>query len=114
MDSSPYIFVYVTVSETEIVKKIGLGILQQKLAACINVIPQMTSYYWWQNQIEESKESVLLIKTREELFEDLRSFIVNEHPYEVPCIVKIPIIGGHPDFLRWMDSQIGGSAPPSI
>lgn len=108
MANVDHIIVYVTVPNDETARSMSQEILKQKLAACINAIPQMTSSYWWEGRIEESQEIVLLIKTRLDCFDNLCSYILQVHPYEIPCILKLPIIGGNPTYLNWIDEGVLG------
>jgi periplasmic divalent cation tolerance protein len=77
-------------------------IVEQRLAACVNVVPLIHSIYSWQNKIEQSDESQLLIKTRKELFEPLRSFLRQHHPYETPEIMALPVLLADADYLNWI------------
>jgi periplasmic divalent cation tolerance protein len=79
-------------------------LLEQRLTACVNVVPGLTSIYRWQGQIETARECLLLIKTAEERYAAVESCIRARHPYELPEIIALPIDRGLPDYLHWIDS----------
>lgn len=81
-------------------------IVENKLAACVNVIKGIKSVYWWKGNIERDEEELMIIKTKMERFEELLGFIKENHPYSVPEIIALPIIYGNEDYLRWMDESI--------
>ncbi|HFB64170.1 MAG TPA: divalent-cation tolerance protein CutA [Aeromonadales bacterium] len=82
------------------------GMLDNKLAACINVLPAISSSYQWQGNIEQCDESLLLIKTEQHLFQLLESFIIKHHPYEVPEILALPITQGSQSYLNWLNASL--------
>jgi periplasmic divalent cation tolerance protein len=77
-------------------------LLREKLVACVNILPTMTSVYCWKNELCRDEEVLLLIKTRQNLFETLRERIVEIHPYEVPEVIALPILAGHLPYLKWI------------
>ncbi len=101
------ILVYMTVPDHETASRIGRAVLEQRLAACVNVLPQVQSMYWWQGEIQRESEVVVLAKTAASLFEPLKTCVLGLHPYEVPCIVAMALSHGHEPFLRWVDDQTG-------
>ena len=101
-----YGFVYVTVRNPQEAKKIARVCLNQKLAACGNIFPSILSCYEWKDEYTEKGETVLILKTRRDLFKDLCAVVTNHHSYTCPCVVFIPVAEGHLPFLSWMDSQL--------
>lgn len=93
--------VLITVPDRESAKKIARNVIEKKLAACVNIYP-VESMYWWKNQIEEATEFILLIKIRSQDFNRLKDFILKSHPYELPCIVRYEIVEGHKPYLDWI------------
>lgn len=77
-------------------------LVEQKLAACVNRLPGVRSTYRWQGDIEEANEVTLLIKTTQRCYGELEAAIKNMHPYQVPEIVIVPIIGGSMPYLDWI------------
>ncbi len=84
-------------------KALAETLIEQKLAACVNVLPAMTSIYQWQGKLEQGTEHQLIIKTRQSLWDDLVATIAQRHPYELPEILAIPVTAGLPGYLSWID-----------
>ena len=101
-----YGFVYVTVPDLKTAKQIAHHCVDKKLSACANILPPSISCYKWEGEKKEEEEVVLILKTRNDLFEDLCATIKNLHPADCPCIVFLPISKGYLPFLSWMDSQL--------
>tara|TARA_B100000941_G_C28176642_1_gene384969 strand:- start:270 stop:593 length:324 start_codon:yes stop_codon:yes gene_type:complete len=101
-----YIFSYVTVESLEQAELIAKKLIEDKLAACVNVIPKVSSYYEWQGKVCKDEELILLIKSLEPLFEEIKKTILSLHSYELPSILKLPCLGGHKDYLKWLKEQV--------
>ena len=88
-------------------------LVEERLAACVNVVPKVTSVYWWQGRVERDDEALLIIKTRAALVPVLTEAIKNVHPYEVPEVIALPLSPGegNPDYLQWLAEQTSGGAP---
>jgi periplasmic divalent cation tolerance protein len=98
-------FVYVTASSKEEAACVGREIVEQRLAACANVLDGMQSIYWWDGAVQEANEAVLILKTKESTLQELMETIRRLHSYECPCIVAIPISAGNPDYLQWIENE---------
>lgn len=85
-------------------EKIARFIVEQQLAACVNVLPSVTSIYRWQNAIEQADEVLLLIKAKASVYAELEQTIKANHPYDVPEIIALEIKQGLPSYLQWIDS----------
>ncbi|BAY99342.1 divalent-cation tolerance protein CutA [Tolypothrix tenuis PCC 7101] len=96
------IFVYITCKDRAEALQVGKALVEERLAACANVIDGMESIYWWKGQLEVGKEAVLILKSRNDLLEELTKKVKLEHSYEVPCVVALPIKGGNQDYLNWL------------
>ena len=83
-------------------ESLARSIVENKLAACVQILPQMTSVYFWEGKVQSEPEHLLLIKTLEEKFDELSAFIRERHSYKVPEIVAIPAEKVSDDYLRWM------------
>ena len=97
--------IYVTAESKDEALRIGRSLVEARLAACANILPPMTSVYRWEGAVQEDSEVALILKTRQELVESLTERIKELHSYDCPCVVALPIIGGNPDFLQWIDSE---------
>jgi periplasmic divalent cation tolerance protein len=93
---------YVTAGSRQEALVIGRTVVEERLAACANVVDGATSIYWWQGTLEQAGEAVLILKTRAELVERLSARIRQLHSYECPCVVALPIAAGNPQYLDWI------------
>ena len=96
------VMVYVTAGSRAEATTIGRTIVEERLAACANVVPEITSYYWWEDAVHEDSEASLILKTREELVEKVISRVKELHSYDCPCVVSFSIAAGNEDFLNWI------------
>jgi periplasmic divalent cation tolerance protein len=81
---------------------IAKALVMEKLAACVNIVPAVDSIYVWEGKLEESREVLLIIKSRTALSKKLTARVKQLHSYSVPEVVTIPIASGNPDYLRWV------------
>jgi periplasmic divalent cation tolerance protein len=100
-------FCYVTADSRDEALTIGRAVVEERLAACANVLDGLTSIYWWQGALEQAGEAVLILKTRAELVDRLTSRIRELHSYECPCVVALPIDAGNPAYLDWIARETG-------
>lgn len=103
-------FAYVTTPDLPTAQAIARAAVEENLAACANFWPGMRSVYRWEGRVEEAQEAVLILKTRAELLPRLAQRVAELHPYAVPCVVGLPVSGGHAPYLDWLRSQSGGEA----
>jgi periplasmic divalent cation tolerance protein len=99
----PYIVCFVTINDRDRAAEIAQTLVEKKLVACVNIVPEIRSIYSWQGEICDETEILLIMKTRSSLFTELERTIKNLHPYEVPEIVALDIQEGLADYLRWID-----------
>ena len=103
--SEKFCWLYMTAGSVEEAKNIGKILVGQNLAACVNLLENMTSIYNWEDKMEESQEVIMIAKTRKTLMPKLIEKVNSLHSYDCPCILELPIQGGNPDFLSWIKSQ---------
>jgi periplasmic divalent cation tolerance protein len=103
------IFVYITCGSMEEAKRIGAALVEARFAACVNILPGMSSLYWWQGKIEEGQETVLIAKTRETLLDALTQRVKTLHSYACPCVVAFPVHGGNADYIAWIGAETKGA-----
>ena len=97
--------VYVTCPDMNLATQLADTVVSERLAACANLLPGMQSIYRWKGVIEHGQEVVVIFKTTTARAHQLRERIRALHPYEIPCIVELPIIGGHAPFLAWVANE---------
>lgn len=105
-----HIVVFVTAASAEEAATIGQTVVDEKLAACSNLIPSISSTYWWQGRVERATEALIVLKTRDDLLEAVIRRVRALHSYTVPEVIALPIIGGNPDYLRWIDESVRASS----
>jgi periplasmic divalent cation tolerance protein len=106
MNELENVVVFVTTPEAE-AQGLAEVLVREKKAACVNIVPKVRSTYWWQGEIESDDESLLIIKTRLSLLDDLIEVVKETHSYEVPEVIALPILGGNQDYLDWIGSVLG-------
>ncbi len=94
--------VMVTVGSSEEALSIARTLVEEQLAACVNIVPRIRSIYRWKGDICDDEEQLLIMKTRTDLFPALQSRIRELHSYEVPEIISFPVAEGSPDYLNWV------------
>ena len=97
--------IYVTIGSVDEAQKIAHALVEEKLAACVHIIPKIESVYRWKGKIEEANESVLLVKTTEKHVERTIQTIRNLHSYEVPEILVLPPVGGLKEYLAYVEDE---------
>lgn len=105
---SEIVFLYVTVPHESEARTLARTLIEERLAACANLVPGMKSLYRWEGKIEEESETVLLVKTRRSLAAAVTARIVELHSYDVPCVVEWPIAGGSAPYLEWIQRETLG------
>ena len=92
-------------SEEEAVR-IAKRLIDEHLAACVNLIPRIRSFYRWQDKVEDSAEWLMVIKTSRERFAALRTVLEAAHSYELPEVLALPVVDGSPNYLDWLDTEL--------
>jgi periplasmic divalent cation tolerance protein len=103
---SSAIVVLITVPSREVGRQVAEALLEGKLAACVNIIPAVNSLYWWGGEIQDDQETLLVVKTRAEIFQDQLVPAVREvHPYDLPEIIALPVVMGLDSYLQWIEDE---------
>ena len=100
-----FIQVMTTIGSKQDAQKVANAIVGQRLAACVQVIGPITSTYWWQGAMETAEEWLCLIKTRQDLYERVEQAIRENHPYDEPEILALPVLAGSKSYLQWIVSE---------
>jgi periplasmic divalent cation tolerance protein len=104
-ENNKAVLIYSTFPSPEAAERVGGALVDRGLAACVNILPGMTSIYVWQGQRHRDAETVMIIKTREQLADTVVVEARRMHPYTNPAFVVLPVSGGSADFLRWIAEQ---------
>jgi len=94
----------------EAAEALGELIVEARLAACVQVLPRMTSIYWWEGEVQRESEYLLLIKTLPEKWDELRDFVAANHTYDVPEIVAIDVPNVSEPYRLWLESVLGNQS----
>lgn len=100
------IVVYSTCSSAEEARKLAAHLVEQRLAACVNVFRGVDSFYRWKGKVEQAPEVLMVIKTSRELFDRVRAEMERLHTYEVPELIAVPIVAGAPNYLNWLEAEL--------
>ncbi len=101
-----YIVVLMTCADEEEGRKIADTLLEERKAACLGIFPRGESFFWWKGRKDRAEEYLLVAKTRKNLLDELIRLVKEVHSYEVPEIIALPIVGGNPDYLDWLDKEL--------
>jgi periplasmic divalent cation tolerance protein len=99
-------FVYMTAGNLEEAQRIGRELVSAGLAACVNILPRMSSIYVWEGKLEEASEVVMIAKTVEARVADLIATVKALHSYSCPCVVSLKVEDGYPPFLEWVAENV--------
>ncbi|MDO9106545.1 MAG: divalent-cation tolerance protein CutA [Methylovulum sp.] len=102
--SSTFEIIFCTCPDKDTAKKLARLLVTKKLAACVNILPGITSIYSWEEQIESVQEHLLLIKSKKECYQTIETTLFKHHPYEVPEIIAVSIERGLSEYLDWVDT----------
>jgi periplasmic divalent cation tolerance protein len=105
MSNSEYIVVFITTEAGEESALISKVLLEQRKAACVSIVKDVDSMYWWNDKIDSASENLLVIKTRAALLEEIIQIVKEIHTNDVPEIIALPIIGGNQDYLDWVGKE---------
>ncbi|XP_075155280.1 divalent-cation tolerance protein CutA [Haematobia irritans] len=97
---------FVTAPDEKIAKKLAHGLLEQKLAACINIIPSIQSIYMWEGKVNEDIEYLMIIKTQTGHVDELTKWVRANHPYSVAEVITLPIEKGNPPYMKWLKESV--------
>ena len=103
---SEHCVIFITAGSKEEAEKISLGLVESKLAFCVSTLPKVQSTYYWEDKIHVDKEFLLIVKTRQDQYEALETWVKNNHSYEVPEIIALPIEQGLPAYLNGIDDWV--------
>jgi len=106
MEESAYIVLFITTATVEEAQQISKALLNQRKVACINIVPKVSSHFWWQGELDSAKESLMVVKTKASQLNEIVRLVKELHSYEIPEIIALPIVGGNQDYLEWIDKEV--------
>ena len=106
MEESTYIVIFITTATTNEAQRISKVLLEQRKVACVNIVPRVNSLFWWENKVDLAHESLLIVKTKASLLNEVIKVVREIHSYDIPEIIALPIIGGNQDYLEWIGEEV--------
>jgi len=98
--------VLLTAPDADVAERLGRALVEERLAACANIVPGVVSVFRWDGRVQREAEVLVIVKTTDERVEDLRARVVELHPYEVPEILVLPVLAGHAPYLQWVRGAV--------
>lgn len=105
------IVVFSTCASADEAERLARRLVEERLAACVNVVSPVRSFYRWQGVVENAAEFLLVIKSSRALFEPLRAVLEAAHSYELPEVIALPVVEGSPNYLSWIDRELRSAEP---
>jgi periplasmic divalent cation tolerance protein len=102
------IVVFVTVGNSDEAAALAKSLVEKRLAACVNMLPGVSSWYWWEDKVTEDKEVLLVMKTSRSRFAELEKEVLRLHSYAVPEIIALQIVEGSANYLNWIEGSLKG------
>jgi len=100
------VVLFITTATAEEAQRISRVLLEQRKAACVNIVPRVSSLFWWQDKLDSTQENLLIVKTKTSLLNELVRLVKEIHSYDVPEIIALPIVGGNQDYLEWIGKEV--------
>ena len=101
-----FILILVTCANKKEALFIKEHLLKKRVVACVNIISNVSSFYWWQGKIDSGKEVLLMLKSEQKLLKNIIKIVKQNHSYKVQEVIALPIIGGNSDYLKWISESI--------
>jgi len=106
MENRENVVIFITTGTDEEAQEVAKALLNNRLAACVNIVPKINSIFWWNDTLDSAQENLLIVKSRASLLNEIVKLVKEVHSYETPEIVALPIIGGNPDYLDWISKEV--------
>ena len=100
------VVVLVTAPDVKTARMVAKAVLKKHLAACANIVPKIESHYWWQGQLESSAEVLIILKSTKGRLAALESAVLENHPYDTPEVIALPLASGNEKYLRWVSESV--------
>ena len=106
MENRENVVIFITTGTDEEAHKVAEALLKNRDAACVNIVPRISSLFWWQDKLDSAQESLLIVKSKASLLSEIVRLVKEVHSYDVPEVIALPIIGGNPDYLDWIGKEV--------
>ena len=106
MENEENVVIYITTGTDEEAQKVAEELLKQRKAACVSILPGVSSIFWWQDKLDSAQEILLIVKTKASLVNEIVRLVTEIHSYDVPEIIALPIMGGNRDYLEWIGKEV--------
>ena len=106
MAETGYIVIFITAGSAGEARQLARRLLEQKQAACVNIVPGVESSFWWQGKIDTVQECLLVVKTRASRLPEITRLVREAHSYQMPEIIALPVVGGSQDYLDWIGKEV--------
>jgi periplasmic divalent cation tolerance protein len=106
MKNEKTVVIFITVGTDEEAKKIANILLSQRKVACVNILPSVSSFFWWHDKLDSVQESLLLVKTKAPVVNEIVGLVKEIHSYDIPEIIAVPIVGGNQEYLEWIGKEV--------
>lgn len=103
--TTKYILIFITASSVQEAEMLATAVVKKKLAACGNILPDLRSVFWWQGNLKNEQEALLILKSRFALLSDIIRVVKSLHSYDEPEIIAIPILAGSESYLAWIEQE---------
>jgi len=103
---TPYIVIFITAQDLTQARKISQQLLEQHLAACVNILDGVQSAFWWQGKVDSAAEVLLVVKSHRQFLAEIMHRVKTIHSYDVPEILALPVLDGNPQYLQWIDESL--------
>ena len=105
-ENNELVALLITTASAEEARRIAEVLLKQRKAASVNIVPKVNSLFWWHGKINSAEENLLIVKTKAALLDEVVRLVKENHSYEIPAVIALPIVGGNQDYLDWIDREV--------
>jgi periplasmic divalent cation tolerance protein len=106
MKNGENVVILITTGTDEEAQEVAKALLNNRLAACLNIAPKINSLFWWNDTLDSAQESLLIVKSKASLVSEIVRLVKEIHRYETPEIIALPIVDGNPDYLDWIGKEV--------
>ena len=106
MENDQKVVIFITTGTDEEANRLAEVLLKQRKAACVNIVSGVRARFWWEGHLDSDQESLLIVKAKASLLDEIVALVKEVHTYDVPEVIALPIIGGNPDYLDWIGKEL--------